>query len=104
MALLIALHRPAEDSEKYQQHYFDVHVPLAKALPGLRRYQVSRGPITDYDGNKIAELVALLEFDSKDALMEAVSGREGEAALEDLPNFAKPDQIDLMVVESLETL
>ena len=35
MAILIA----------FDKHYFEAHVPIAKKIPGLRKYEVSRGPV-----------------------------------------------------------
>ena len=34
MAILVA----------FDKHYFEAHVPIAKKIPGLRKYEVSRGP------------------------------------------------------------
>lgn len=100
MALLIAIHRPADNSHTYLKHYFEVHVPLAKALPGLREYQVSRGSVVDSDGKTTSELVALLQFDSRTSIEAALKGPEGQAALNDLPNFARPGQIELLIFDA----
>ena len=35
MAILVA----------FDKHYFDAHVPIAKKIPGLRKFEVSRGPV-----------------------------------------------------------
>jgi uncharacterized protein (TIGR02118 family) len=31
-----------DDPEAFDRHYRDVHIPLARKIPGLRRYTVSR--------------------------------------------------------------
>ena len=40
---LVTYEQPA-DVAAFDRHYFDVHMPLAKRLPGLRRYSISRNP------------------------------------------------------------
>ena len=34
--------RPGVTPEDFEKQYFEVHVPLARRLPGLKRYQVSK--------------------------------------------------------------
>jgi uncharacterized protein (TIGR02118 family) len=85
---LTVLYNHPEDPTAFDKHYDGVHAPLAKKLPGLRRYTVSR-PGPDAEGNKPAyHLVAVLEFDDEAALGAAMSGDEGKAARADLANFA----------------
>ncbi len=43
MAQMIVIYKTPEDKEAFDKHYFDIHVPLAKKLPGLIKYQVSKG-------------------------------------------------------------
>ena len=38
--MLVIYEKPA-DPTAFDKHYFNVHVPLAKRLPGLRRYAKS---------------------------------------------------------------
>jgi len=100
MAYLIAVHGLGEDPDTYRKYYFDTHLPLAKALPGLRRYEISDGPVLDADGSQIAEFVAVMEFDSVAAIRLALTEPEGHAAINDLPNFAAPHQIKLMMFDT----
>jgi uncharacterized protein (TIGR02118 family) len=53
------------DVEQFEQHYAEVHVPLASKLPGLRRFTTShpRGL-----GTGAPYFVAELWFDDADAL------------------------------------
>jgi hypothetical protein len=37
MAILVA----------FDKHYFEAHVPIAKKIPGLRKYEVSQGPVAN---------------------------------------------------------
>ncbi|MFI5436348.1 EthD family reductase [Rhodococcus baikonurensis] len=102
MAMLVAVHRTPADPEAYNRHYFDVHVPLAKALPGLRRYEVSEGPVLDGDDETDIHLVAFLHFDNVDAARSALTGPEGKAAIADLPNLGADANISLLTFDTRE--
>jgi conserved hypothetical protein len=45
MARMVVIYRTPKNVEAFDRHYFDIHVPLAKKIPGLRKYEVSDGPI-----------------------------------------------------------
>ena len=42
MVRFMVLYDQPEDAEAFDRHYRVVHIPLAKKLPGLRRYTISR--------------------------------------------------------------
>ena len=88
MAKLLVLYKPVADPVSFDRHYFDVHVPLAKKIPGLERYEVSSGPVSGPDGASSYHLVATLEFESMNSLQQAMGSTEGRAAAADLANFA----------------
>jgi uncharacterized protein (TIGR02118 family) len=64
-----------------------VHIPLAKKLPGLRRYTISRNhaPVR---GDDPYYLVAELDWDDLAALQEAFRSPEGQATAQDVPKLA----------------
>ncbi|MBK4735476.1 EthD family reductase [Noviherbaspirillum pedocola] len=88
MAKLIVLYKQPQDEAAFMRHYFDVHAPLAKRIPGLRSYEVSEGGVAAPGGASGVFLVAMLEFDSMAALQEGMGSSQGQAAVNDLPNFA----------------
>jgi len=87
MAMLIALYGTPDDPVAFDQYYFQTHVPIAKRLPGLRSYQVTRGVLSP-DGPSKWYLVATLTFDSTQAVQSAFASPEGQATAADLANFA----------------
>lgn len=89
MAQLVALYKTPSDNEAFDAYYTSTHAPLAKKMPGLRSYQVSNGPIALPQGESPYHLVALLEFDSLDAIRSALASPEGQATAADLGNFAQ---------------
>ena len=101
MAKLIALYKPPQDPEHFDDYYFNRHIPVAKKIPGLRRYEVSDGPIASPQGPAPLHLVAILSFDSMEAIQAALSSPQGVAAGNDLANFATGG-VELLVFDSKE--
>jgi uncharacterized protein (TIGR02118 family) len=87
MVKLIALYKTPDDSAEFDKHYHEIHTPLVKKMPGLRRMELAK--IT---GSVIGEpshyLMCEMYFDSKDALDAALGSPEGRAAGKDLMGFA----------------
>lgn len=99
MAKLIVLYKRPQNEDAFNRHYFEVHAPLAKKIPGLRSYEVSEGGVAAPGGPTDVHLVAMLEFDSMAALQQALGSAEGQAAVADLPNFAGAG-VDIMMCET----
>lgn len=88
MARLVALYRKPKDPAAFDRYYAATHIPLAKRVPGLRRYSVSRGPVASASGASDLHLVATLYFDTLPDIHAALASSEGQAAAGDLSNFA----------------
>ncbi len=99
MAKLIALYKKPADAAAFNSYYFSTHVPIAKKVPGLQRYEVSAGPVATPQGESPFHLAAVLSFDSMGALKQALGSPEGAAAAADLANFAGAG-VDLLVFDS----
>ena len=82
----VAYEQPSDVAE-FDRHYFDVHVPLAKRLPGLRRYSISRNPTT-VRGSEHYYLVALLEWDDMDSLRQDFASSLGREMTRDVDHLA----------------
>jgi uncharacterized protein (TIGR02118 family) len=91
MAKMLVIYRKPADPAAFDKHYFDVHVPLAKRLPGLRRYEASKGPITLLSPGNTPYFVAALHFDSVAAIREAFASEAGKACAADRRVFAPND-------------
>jgi uncharacterized protein (TIGR02118 family) len=83
MIRLTVLYGQPDDTEAFDRHYRDVHIPLAKKLPGLRRYTVSRGVAVAF-GEDPAYLVAELDFDDLATLQAGMGTPEGQEAGRDM--------------------
>ncbi len=88
MAELIVSYKTPTDPAAFDKYYFETHVPLAKKIPGLRKYQVSKGPIATPAGPSSLHLIATLTFDSLAAIQAAFASPEGQATAADVPKFA----------------
>lgn len=89
MATIMVLYSKPADAAAFDSYYFAKHVPLAKKIPGLRRYEVSQGPVATPEGASPYHLIALLTFDSMAAIGAAFASPEGQATAADLANFAQ---------------
>ena len=101
MAKLIALYKKPADVKAFDNYYFSRHVPLAKTITQLRRYEVNEGPVTTPDGGAPYHLAAILTFDSMAAMQQALTSPEGQATAADLANFAQAG-VELLIFDSRE--
>ena len=88
MAKVLVLYKKPKSAEAFDKHYASVHIPLAKKIPGLKKYDVSAGGVGTPAGPSEIHLVATLAFDTMDALKAGMGSAEGKAAAADLANFA----------------
>jgi uncharacterized protein (TIGR02118 family) len=80
-ARFVAMYETPADPETFDRHYHQVHIPLARRLPGLRRYTVGRD-VTAVRGAPYYMLVEL-EWDTLDELHTAFASPEGRATAAD---------------------
>lgn len=87
MVKLIALYKTPENKADFDAHYFNVHTPLVRKMPGLRRLEISKitgAPI----GEPKHYLMAEMYFDDQDSMNAAMASPEGKATARDLMSFA----------------
>lgn len=87
MVKLVAIYRKPENVESFDQHYYNIHTPLAEKMPGLLKLEVNKiygTPMGESDLHLIAEMY----FETKEALADALSSPEGRSAGKDLMGFA----------------
>ncbi len=87
MIKLIALYKTPDDTKAFDAHYSDIHTPLVKKIPGLRKLEVANvtgAPIGDTQYYLMAEMY----FDDQDSMQRSLSTPEGKATARDLASFA----------------
>ena len=100
---MVVIYRVPRDPAAFDAHYFNVHLPLAKRLPGLRRYEISKRPIAVPAGDAEPYLVATLYFDTFEALREAFATPLGRECAADRRILApNDDDLQMYLFESAE--
>jgi uncharacterized protein (TIGR02118 family) len=88
MAQVVVMYKTPKDTAAFDKHYSEIHIPLAKKIPGLKKYEVSKGPVGTPAGPSGFHLIAVLTFDSMAALQAGFGSAEGKAAGADVAKFA----------------
>jgi uncharacterized protein (TIGR02118 family) len=87
MTKLIALYRKPSDVAEFDKHYFEIHTPLVKQYPNLRRLEITKvtgAPI----GETKFHIMCEMYWDNKDAMDAALASKEGKIVARDLMSFA----------------
>jgi uncharacterized protein (TIGR02118 family) len=98
VATLLVLYKTPKDPAAFDRHYAETHIPLAKKIPGVKSYRISKGGVSTPAGPAGIHLVATLTFDSVAALQTSLGGAEGAAAGADVANFATGG-VDMLIFE-----
>jgi uncharacterized protein (TIGR02118 family) len=96
MAQMIVIYQTPRNPAAFARHYLEVHLPLARQLPGLRKLETSRGPVISLYGAREAHSVATLHFDSLADLNAAFLSECGRACAADRALLA-PQASDLQM-------
>jgi uncharacterized protein (TIGR02118 family) len=96
MAKMTVIYKTPKDIESFEQHYFNVHIPLAKQLPGLIRYEINDGSIVSTTGHSEVYRIANLYFDSLDAMKESFASEIGQKCAADRKILA-PNNEDVQI-------
>ena len=88
MVRFLVLYPEPDNPAAFDRHYFEVHLPLARQLPGLRAYRVSRSPSV-VRGPGPYHLVAELEWDDMNALRADFASPLGKELSRDVDEMAR---------------
>ena len=101
MAQLVVMYKTPKDTAAFDKHYFEKHIPIAKKIPGLRKYEVNQGPVASPAGPSGLHLIAILTFDNPAAIQAAFASAEGRATAADVPTFATGG-VDMLFFDTRE--
>lgn len=96
MARLVAVYKKPVDVKAFEKHYFETHIPLAKTMPGFRKYEVSTGPVSVLAGPSDVYLIGAVYFDDLEAMQKAFASPEGRACAADRQVYA-PDHTGVQI-------
>lgn len=100
MIKLLALYSTPDDADAFMAHYRDVHLPIARTIPGLVKAEVTKVAAT-LMGEPGNFLLAELYFEDEASYKTAMKSPENAAAGKDLMGFAGK-LVTLMKGEVLE--
>ncbi|MBN8940731.1 MAG: EthD family reductase [Rhizobiales bacterium] len=101
MARLVVMYKTPKDTAAFDTYYFEKHVPIAKKIPGLGKYEVSQGPVGTPAGASGFHLIATLHFQDVAAIQKAFASPEGRAAAADVQTFATGG-VDMFLFDNRE--
>ena len=87
MPRLVVLYNKPDDTDAFDAHYRDVHMPIVSRYPNLRDVRLSK--LAGVGGRDSAYyLMAEMSFDTAADLDEAIMSEAGAESARDLRNFA----------------
>ena len=88
MVRLLVLYGHPESPEAFDRYYDEIHIPLAKRMQGLRKWTIGRVTGTPDGSKPDYYYIADLYGDSREQIEAILATPEGQAAVEDVPNYA----------------
>lgn len=88
---MLILYKAPKDKKAFEEHYFNVHIPLAKKLPGLIKYEVNKSAVTMPYNDSDIYFIGSLYFENMEVLQEAFNSPEGKACAADKRVMAPGD-------------
>jgi uncharacterized protein (TIGR02118 family) len=101
--MVVLYRRPDFTSEQFRRHLQEVHGPLAKSLPGLRKY-VQNFASGDPKRKPAWDAIVELYFDDWPAMEAAWASPQGAASDADLPAFADMTRTTWSAVDEITVL
>jgi len=88
MAKLTVLYGQPTDPAAFEKYYVDNHLPLVDKIPNLRQFEAGKIIATPEGSEPPYYWIAELWFESVEQLQSSLGASEGQAAAEDIQNFA----------------
>ncbi len=76
------------DPAAFEDYYANTHLPIAAQIPNVRRFEAARVVATPDGSEPPYYRSAELWFESMEQLQDGFGSQEGQAATEDIQNFA----------------
>lgn len=98
VAKLIVLYSNIKDPEKFDEYYKNVHIPLAKKIPGVRKIVVSKVKGVAVGKANYYQVVEVY-FDDIESLKKASESKEAKEASKD--GLALDPNLTILVTEEV---
>jgi uncharacterized protein (TIGR02118 family) len=101
--VIAVIHKRLDMSrEEFVRYWRDVHAPLAKKMPGLRRYIINPGLEAHPREEPMAfDGIAELWFDDAAAARAAFASPAGETTLQNAANFLQAEKERRIIAEEI---
>ena len=99
MVKLVVVYGHPKDPEAFEKYYNETHMPIAGKIP-CDKVEISKIVGTPDGGKPSNYRMAELFWDSMEELGAAMGSAEGQAAVNDIPNFATGG-VDVSIAEVL---
>lgn len=100
MIKVFAMYKRPRDEKAFWDHYNNVHVPIAKKIPGLSKLVLNRVTGSGVGGEPPYYLIAEMHFPDKETFKAAMKSPENAATTRDAMSFAA-DIITPIIVEEI---
>lgn len=88
MIKLVALYGKPRDPAHFERYYRQVHVPLARKIPEIRRFTIHKVLGSPQEGEPPYYCLTEVYWDSLRAARKALASLDGQASYRDVPNYA----------------
>ena len=100
---MTVIYKTPKDTAFFEKHYFEIHVPLAKQLPGLLKYEINEGSIVCITGHAEPYRVTNLYFDSLETMMTAFRSEIGQQCAADRKILAGNEDVQIYLYDTKDT-
>ncbi len=101
--MVVLCKRPDLTQEEFRRHLQEIHGPLAKALPGVRKY-IQNFVSPDPKRTPVWDAIVELYFDDWSSMETAWASPQGAASDADLPAFADVTRTTWSAVDEITVL
>lgn len=88
MAKLIVIYEKPHDEERFNTYYQSEHIPLVQKMQGLKGASIHK-VVQSMNTDLHLYLIAELEFNSVDSILQSLGSPEGQAVQNDVQNLMK---------------
>lgn len=88
MIKLTVLYGHPDDPEAFEEYYANTHLPLVDEIPDFQRYETARIVGTPDGSEPPYYRTFEIYFEDMEQLQSSLSTTEGQAATNDIPNYA----------------
>jgi uncharacterized protein (TIGR02118 family) len=100
MAKMTVIYKTPKDIAFFERHYVEVHIPLAKQLPGLLRYEINASEIVSTTGHSETYRIANLYFESMEVMIKAFQSEIGQQCAIDRKILADDENVQIYLYDS----